>query len=173
MTTKGLLVVERILLESIAKGPKDIQELSVDTELSGNLLRNIVPHLLMKNIVKFHNGKYQLNTESKSEWLKIINSSDNVKEEVKDLFISLVNTYFNQEKRPANDKLGLKMKKVYLTPSEEKLYNSYLYNLEEFIKGVENDRKLNPINSKVSEKKVIIWGHSNYSSLVDGILEAV
>ncbi len=172
MTTSndGLLVIERIVLESLAKKSKNLEELSLDTNLDSSLLLNILPLLSMKNIVSYNKGHYFLNADIFKGQLRLINSASAIKEEVKELFVSLVNNYFSKQKE--NDAF-LKVKKIFLTNDEEKIFQAHLKNLESFIKNIEDQRHKRPVYSKLAEHKVIIWGHSKYSELVNSIVNAV
>ena len=163
--SKGLLVVERMVLESLVKGEKNIQDLGDDTNLSQNLLSGIASTLVMRGIIRFKRGKYSLNLEEKG-WVSEINAEECVKEEVKELFISLVNHYYaDREKIQA----GLKVQKVYMSESDEKIFNSLLYNLESFVKSLRENKKC---AGKTCEQKVVMWGHSTYEGLLGSMLGA-
>lgn len=170
----GLLILERIVLESVAKKEKNLEELSIDTNLEHALLLNILPNLLMRNILKYQRGTYSIDKEQSLLWLTGINKDENLKEETKELFTSLVNQYFKKDIEIQSKKSStLKVQKVWLTKDEEVILNGHMINLENFFIGVKNMRKINPIREKTHEQKVVIWGISQYSNLVHGILEAV
>ena len=170
----GLLLLERIIVESISKKEKNIQELVIDTNLEHAILLNILPNLLMKNIIKYQKGSYSIDSATSLQWLSGINKNDNVKEEAKELFTSLVNQYFKKD-IAAKTKPSplLKIQKVWLTRDEEILLNSHMINLENFFQGIKNARKVNPVREKTCEQKVVIWGASQYSELVQSVLGAV
>ena len=48
----GLLIIERIIIESISKKEKNLQEIMSDTNLNHSLLLNVLPNLLMKNMIR-------------------------------------------------------------------------------------------------------------------------
>ncbi len=170
----GLLVIERMVLESLSKKNRNLEELANDTGLDHGLLKNILPAFLMNNLVNYQRGIYKLNNdEMRKERIKSYNAKENIKEEVKELFTSMVNKYFREDLQNRKNKIGVKVKKVWLTPQEEKIFNSYLINLESFIQSIEQQRKLKPQKEKLCEKKVVIWGYSDYSSIADGSLCAV
>lgn len=170
---EGLLILERIIVESISKKEKNIQELAIDTNLEHALLLNILPTLLMKNIINYQRGIYSINKENSLLWKSGINKTDNIKEEAKELFTSLVNQYFKNDIAEAKHNSVLKIQKVWLTKDEEMVLNSHMKTLESFFNSVKNSRKINPIREKTFEQKVVIWGTSQYSELVHGVLEAV
>lgn len=173
MNLESLMLIERIVLESVSKKDKNIYELSLDTNLEQGLLLNILPELLMKNLIKYNRGIYSINKEQSLRWSETINSKDSIKEEVKELFTNLVNEYFNKEQNKKSKDTDLKVQKVWLSFDEEKLLNMHLVNLENFFKNIKLGRERNPIKEKTHEQKVVIWGVSNYSDLVLGALEAV
>ena len=46
---KGLLLIERFIIESLSKKDMNIQELAIQTKLDHGLLLNILPNLMMRN----------------------------------------------------------------------------------------------------------------------------
>jgi len=166
----GLLLVERIILESLAKKEKNVFELEVDTQLNQALLMNILPNLLMKNVIKYQRGIYSIDKENSLQWLNTINDKNNIKMEVKELFTSLVNEYFKDDLRKNAE---VKVQKIWLTKDEEKVLKGHLLTLESFFVSVRENRKLKPQKEKTAEQKVVVWGLSNYQDIVRGVLEAV
>ena len=170
----GLLMIERIVIESLSKKEKNIQEIEIDTNLSHGLLLNILPNLLMKNMIRYQRGTYSIDKESCFQWLSEVNNKENIKEEAKELFTSLVNQYFSEDL--AVQKVSgpqLKIKKMWLTRDEELILKSHMATLEGFFQSVKQARKQNPQREKTCEQRVVIWGLSQYSDLVDGALRAV
>lgn len=169
--SSGLLIVERMVIESLGKKDRNIKELEFDTGLSHALLLNVLPSLIMKNIVQYAKGQYMIDQSKSAVWSKEINDVDNVKEEVKELFTSLVNQYFKKEtKKELQD---LKVKKVWLSRDEVMVLNSHLANLESFFHSIRQERKLKPQIEKTHEQRVVVWGFSQYSDLIEGVLKAV
>lgn len=170
----GLLIIERIIIESLSKKERNLQEIIIDTSLEHSLLLNILPNLLMKNMIRYNRGTYSLDKENCFQWLNEVNKSDNVKEEAKELFISLVNQYF---KKDVEKNLAvtpqLKIQKVWLTKDEEMVLRSHMAGLDGFFSGVKASRKMKPQREKTCEQRVVIWGLSQYSDLVEGVLQAV
>lgn len=170
----GLLIIERIIVESLSKKERNIQEIMHDTNLDHALLLNVLPNLLMKNMIRYTRGTYSIDKENCFQWLNEVNKSDNVKEEAKELFISLVNQYFQKDlAQKAALTPQLKIQKVWLTPDEELVLRSHMATLEGFFSGVKASRKVKPQREKTCEQRVVIWGLSQYSDLVEGVLRAV
>ena len=171
---EGLLIIERIIIESLSKKERNLQEIVIDTNLEHALLLNVLPHLLMKNMIRYTRGIYSIEKENCFHWLSEINKQDHVKEEAKELFTSLVNQYFKKEKlHLKNIEPQLKIQKVWLTDDEEIVLRSHMASLESFFNGVKASRKVRPQREKTCEQRVVIWGLSQYSDLVDGVLQAV
>lgn len=166
---QGLLAVERMVLESMGRNLSCPYEISFDTGLELSLVGNILRHLNEHGVIDLKNDLYFINKERMKEWKETINTSESVKEEVKDLFVSLVNKYFSQEKQ-ATQTEALGLRKIWLTPKEEKIFNSLIYNLESFVEGIQKERSKTGINQKLQDQKVIFWGHSKYNNLVQGTL---
>lgn len=169
----GLLMIERIVIESLSKKEKNIQEIEIDTNLSHGLLLNILPNLLMRNMIRYKNGLYSIDKDHCFEWLSDVNKKENVKEEAKEIFTSLVNQYFKKETAAPNVGPQLKIQKMWLTRDEEIILKSHMATLEGFFSGVKEARKHHPQREKTCEQRVVIWGFSHYADLVEGVLQAV
>lgn len=171
---EGLLMVERIVIESLSKKEKNIQEIEIDTNLSHGLLLNILPNLLMRNMVRYRNGIYSIDKDHCFEWLSEVNKKENIKEEAREIFTSLVNQYFKKETTlGAQNGPQLRIQKMWLTRDEEMILKSHLATLEGFFNGIKEARKHHPQREKTSEQRVVIWGLSHYSDLIEGVLQAV
>lgn len=170
----GLLMIERIVIESLSKKEKNIQEIEIDTNLGHGLLLNILPNLLMRNMVRYKNGVYSIDKDHCFEWLSEVNKKENVKEEAKEIFTSLVNQYFKKDATMA-PQAGpqLKIQKMWLTRDEEIILKSHMNTLEGFFNGIKEARRYHPQKEKTCEQRVVIWGFSHYSDLVEGVLQAV
>jgi hypothetical protein len=170
----GLLIIERIVIESLSKKERNLEELMLDTGLEHSLLLNILPNLLMRNMLAYKRGVYSIEKEKCFQWLSEVNSKDNVKEEAKELFISLVNQYFKKEKAVAKDfEPQLKIQKMWLTPDEDKILRSHMAMLDQFFVGVKSSRQKRAVREKTCDQRVVFWGVSQYSDLVEGVLRAV
>lgn len=67
----------------------------------------------------------------------------------------------------------LRIQKMWLTRDEEMILKSHLATLEGFFNGIKEARKHHPQREKTSEQRVVIWGLSHYSDLIEGVLQAV
>jgi len=172
MSNNSLLCVDRMVLESISRKNGSIMEICNDTKLSIRIIQNTIFNLRYKNIVSFDGVKYFINRETSAKWKKEINSNNYVKEEVKDLFSSLVNNYF-ENSAVTNEETNFKMKKVWLSDEEDRIFQTLLGNIKSFFDGVQEKRKENNLGQSLSKQKVVFWGHSNYLELVEGVLESI
>lgn len=172
--SEGLLMVERIVIESLSKKEKNIQEIELDTNLSHGLLLNIMPNLLMRNMIRYKSGIYSLDKEHAFLWLSEINKTENIKEEASEIFTSLVNQYFKNDEELKKPKVSqFKIQKMWLTKEEEMILKSHMSTLEGFFTGVKEARKYHPQREKTCEQRVVVWGITDYSDLIDGVLKAV
>ena len=169
---ESVLVVERIVLESLSLGKLTKHQICSETGLNINLVSAILSNLFSMGIVNCSHGIYFIDKIKFEKISKEINSTENMKEEVKDLFVSMVNQYFSDLKIEDTNK-NLSLKKVWLDPFEEKILNAHLFNLKEFIENVEKKRKYGGNNKKLYEKKVIMWGTSSYDGLVKTALQNI
>jgi len=167
-----LLVVERMVLESLSRGEKAIDQISSDTGLSHSLLANILGLFAMRGIIKFFGGQYSLSDEGIKSYLPIINDKNAIASEAKELFTSLVNRYYDEHHK--TEETNLKVRKIFLTKAEERLLNSHLANLESFLYSIEEDRKRHPRSrGSLKDLTLFIWATSKYSEVMDSFLKAV
>jgi hypothetical protein len=169
----SLLIIERIVIESISKKDKNIYELVNDTKLNQELLQKILPNLLMKNLIRYQRGIYSIEKTMALKWLETINEKQNLKEEVKEMFATLVNNYYQEDQNAIKKNNQLRVQKIWLSPDEDSILRSHLAMIDLFFKNIKNSRERNPVRERTHEQRVIIWGTSMYSDLVEGVLESV
>ncbi len=169
----GLLLIERMIVESLLKKDRNVYELAIDTGLNEALLLNVIPNLLMKNILHYGRGIYKINRKDSEVWLAELGKIESVKEEVRELFTSLLNQFFAEDLKKMNSDTSLKVQKMWLNDKEQVILNSHLKNLDLFFAGVKDKRKGHYLPAKTHEEKVVIWGMSSYSELLEGSLRAI
>jgi hypothetical protein len=161
----NLLIVERIVLESLSKRSKNIREVCHDTGLTTGLVGNIMTLLVQRGFLRYVEGRYCV--VDRENW----STSPQIHEEVKEIFVAMVNRYFVKEKTPA---ASLAVRKVYMNPLEEKVYEDLVAKMNQFLSQLEENHARSEINRyKTSEQKVIVWGKAPYSELVEEVLKAV
>ncbi len=149
--TERLLLWDRMVLESLNLKEKNLDQLTLDTSIVPNILKNILGELIKKGIVSEQKGIYKIKGD-----LNLI--EDAIKEEVKDIFNSMVSLFYK-------NKSHIRLKKISLTQSEFEKFQMMLYSLEGFIEKIsKEDRK-----KRLHEQRVIVWGHTKYAHLLDEI----
>lgn len=164
---KTLLVIERIVLESLETRPRKLIELEEQTGLNENLLKAILHQLIERGMVTYKHFNYELNWANKNNWLPIVKDQHGVKAEIKELFSSLVNKSFENMEKPS-----LKMKKVWLEPREQEEFERKLRDIDFFLESIQNKRKTRPVRELTHGKKVIFYGACAYKDLVDDMIQA-
>jgi len=156
-----MTIVERVILESIAFGEKDFNEILGDTGLPDQVVANALPEMLMEELIFYKKGQYLLGCRE-----KIKQASSNIKSEIKDVVSSLVDNYFDEKQ----ESHSLKLQKISMTKREEKIFNSHMESLGEFIQQVQSNRSIDNEILATKNKKVIFWGHSDYESILNQAL---
>lgn len=165
----GLLIIERIILESLISKEKNIEELEKDTEIERGYLLSTLFVLIRKQFIQKDNlGLYSLNKPVVYDFFKKYQLSDEFKYEVSDVFNSFLENYFSKKKCSSQ---SFKMKKIWLDKSDEKILNSYFINIENFIKNLEVNQAVN--ENRLCNKRLVFWGSSQYSSILKASLEQV
>ncbi|MFT6069445.1 MAG: hypothetical protein ACJAT2_001274 [Bacteriovoracaceae bacterium] len=165
----GLLAVERMVLESIAKGSTNELSIVKDTSLSKGFVSTLVENLIDYQLVELEKRKLILTKTTQN--LIQFNKADNVKMELKDLFESMVDNHYAQSPLEEREQI-LKMQKIWLTDYEFKVMKSMMSNIENYIKSIRKDRLLHPEEEILSEQRVIFWGSDTYSNLIESTLAA-
>ncbi len=167
---QGVLIVERMVLECLEKRSRNLAEIQEDTGLSYQLLINVLSLLLARGMVNYQKSEYSLNLAKKSDWFDQVKDENSIKAELKELFSSLVNQYYQRE---WSRETSLNIQKIWLTKEEKKALDLKLKEINSFINKIKSIRKARPEKERTKEKQVLIWGTSSYHSLVDSILNAV
>lgn len=148
---QGLILWERMVLESLSQGEKGLEELSRDTSIKPNLLKNIVEDLIQRDMLIENSGAYKVNGN-------LFIDGALIQEEVKDVFTSLVGLYYK-------NKSQIKLKKIFLTPAEFEIFQMQLYSLEGFLEKISKE----PREVKLCDQRVVVWGHAPYVHLLEDI----
>jgi hypothetical protein len=158
-----MTIVERVIIESLVCKEQTFEEIIEDTGLPGHVVSNVLPEMLIEQLVNYKKGKYILGNRE-----KIQEASKNIKSEIKDVMVNLVDDYFAKKENQTT----LKLQKICMNVSEERVFKSHLETLEKFIKQVKMNRKLDDLKKSVKNNTVVFWGHSEYGSVVDQALSA-
>lgn len=169
---EGLLTVERIVLESLSRGKKNINELKFDTSLDISVLKNIIGNFVVKGMVLADERYFSLNLQTKEKWLLQINRKENIKEEVKDLFNSISNQFFNIETSAQyfSNQVGLKVKKVFMTREEEVIFQAILGKLTKFLDELQGTEEK---GRRLCRQSVVVYGFSPYFKILEEIMHGL
>lgn len=168
---EGLLVVERLVLESLEIEAKSLESLVQDTGISKAILDNSLAMLSMRNVIIVKDGKFSLNKETQAQWREVVTREESIKDELKDMFTAIVNKHFeNKIVESKTEESSLKFRKIWMNDSDKKILNALMYQVESFITSVEKTNKEDK-SKKLSDKDVVFWGTSGYQSLIDSVLQ--
>jgi len=163
---KSIIIVERIVLESLEKKPLVLSEIKEQTRLNDPLLKAILSQLIERGLVSYKRGMYSVEWNNSEVWKKLASDKESIKVEIKELFSSLVNAIFEKEKNST-----LRVQKIWLEPREKEELQRRLKDIDSFIESIKGKRCLAPVSEKTCGKQVLFYGASTYSTLVDGLLK--
>lgn len=157
---KGLMLLERVVLESISRKNSRLLEISKDIEISQEIVITILARLSSKGLVFYRDNGYEL-SQNQIAW-HTVNREEAVKDELKELSENIVDACMSNK-----EKTLYKLQKISLNDKEEKILNSLLNSVEIYINNLRDDRKKQIGYKEVTAKqKVVFWGHSSYSQVV-------
>lgn len=160
-----LLVVERVVLESLDKKELTLEALRQQTGFSQSLLNGVLHLLISKGIVTRNKNEYMVNWQRKMDWINLVKDEEGIRAELRELFSVMV---------AASDKpeSTFRFKKVWLEPDEKREVERKWQEIESYLANIREKRKRKPVREKTIDKQVLLFGVSPYSSLVDGILKS-
>ena len=147
---KGLLLVERLVFDSLSRREKNIMDIVTDTGLNYSTVRSLLSNLVLKNIIVFERGVYKRN-------ITTLNPQDH-RDEVVEVAQSMEHVI---------------LKKMVISEEDAKILESMMASINSFLNNIQNKQLSRPIGHKTCEKKVVLMGISNYSVLADASLKAV
>ncbi len=153
-----MTIVERIIIESLATNKKNFEEIIGDTGLPELIVTNALPEMIMNELLSYKSGQYSLGNMD-----KIKEANKYVCREVKDIMSNLVDNNFNDN---SENKI-LKLQKVSMTKTEEKIFFSQLKSLDSFVNQVKSNRKFDNEKTSIKDQKIVFWGQTDYQSLVN------
>lgn len=160
--TDGISAIERIVIESLLREGKTVEQLAYDTQLPRTVTFNSLSHLMNKNLIITFNNIYFVNR--KIDWNGNINKNDNLKKESKELVQALVEEHFT---KTDNSSGQLVIEKCWMNQTEINIFKSMLLNIEQFLKNLAVDS----LDDSNKRQQIIFWGHSNYSLLANSLLK--
>jgi hypothetical protein len=163
--SETLLIVERVVLESLEKKELTLDGLKRQTGFSSSLLSGTLHLLISRGIVKRLDGLYLIDWQRKNDWLSVVKNEEGMKAELRELFSIMIN------KKEDRDSI-LKFQKVWLEPSEKQEVQRKWEEIESYLVSIREKRKRKPVRESTIGKQVLFFGVSPYESLVDGILKS-
>ncbi|MDP7319302.1 MAG: hypothetical protein QF441_01775 [Bacteriovoracaceae bacterium] len=154
----NLTIVERMILESLLNKQLKKEQIMTSTGLNQEIVNHSLSDLIIKSLVRKEDHYYRLNSLNSALKQELTNLN-NVTTELTEIVHSCLNL---KQKSQAE----FKMRKVYLSPKDEKLFYGMLYNIESFLNG------LNQTNNNLTEKTVFFWGSANYEKISNNIINS-
>lgn len=162
---EGLLVIERIVLESLSRKEKTLPELAADTTLPKDVVQNILIKLFERKLVKESKEYWFLERADKEAWQEV-NHPQNVCEEVLELAESWIHKGIEKKAMSSTE---IRLKKVALSKEEFKRLQGHFKAIELFVENVLEERSRRPQYHeavKTADKIVLLWGQSRYGELL-------
>ncbi len=160
-------ILEKVVIESLFHQERSFRELQDDTQLPTRALLNSINALYEKNYIIEQNDKYILNL-NKILKENVSTSIKNKCSDINELIRGAIDNHLTKTDKSLKQS-GLHLKKIWLDKKEEKILNALLQNIETFVFDLENKTNKNS-TMKLANKKVIFWGHSIYSDIIEKII---
>lgn len=154
---EGLLIVERMILEVLIIDPATYRGICDETGLDTSLVGALLSEFVSRGDVQFKNGHYHLNQESEVIKSMTSKSKEFLSTEIKELFVTFFNAFFEEEKKG----MQFKLQKISISPAEELMLNTHFQKLDCFITDLKKVRRRN----KLKDQRFIFWGSSGYGEL--------
>jgi len=151
---KGLIIHERIILESLSKTPLDFQSLQKKTGLQEDMSFRIIQGLIIKGLIQNEGGKLSLCQKISDEELNQLNGPEARKLESLEFIEKIV------RHGPGKD---FKIARFALTRHDEKIFRAMIYNLESFLKDCHQKNKK---GIPVKEQTLVFYGLGSVETLM-------
>lgn len=143
-------LIDRVVLESLNKGPKTLTCLQEDTLLPINICNRVLESLLTKNFITIQQNQYEINKNLSNDIVSEFNNSDQHQLEVRALITECLHM---KDIRSSYYKVNMK--------KEEKIIlNTLFYNLESFLKNLKKNK------GATKDETFIYWGEANYAKAI-------
>ncbi len=165
MEERSLLIVERMVLEALGKRAQTAADLAFSLGLNEALVINILGELVARGLGRIENGGVVLEEGQLQDKLP---KGKSLEREVRELFVSFVNYFFEQQSKGGNQGM-LRLRKVSISDSDRRTLEAHMQNLDTFLRHLEDCSK----ECNVSEKRLFFWGHCPYGEVVRRSLKGV
>lgn len=153
----GLTTIERLVLESLGQGPKEIPQLMADTRLELRFLANVLHALTLRGHIILVSNGYAINPRLPEEEKRALNSFEAKKEEA----MELVGGLFN----PGPS--GIRLRKAWMSDKDRTMLRALLKGIEDFIQGLPSA----PKDSATHAWSVVVWGEDRYGAIIDRLIK--
>ena len=161
-----LLFLERVILETLGRGKRELNKICQDCSVERNIVENILFKFFNEKLILKNKEDFSLDFSKREDFLEEIKKKGNIKEELKELLNYFLNIFINSE-----NKVQFGLKKVWVEEKDEKMLELYLSKIDLLLKKAEASNKSNNGNKKLSLKKVIFWGYCEYGLLIKEALK--
>jgi hypothetical protein len=153
-----LTCVERLIIESLGRSEKNVNELHLDTTLSHRILMNILNALTLRGITQQKDGRYSISKHMNPETLCVIKGYLGQKTEA----LELIESMLSQESI-------VRLKKVYISEKDKPILNALLNNLNNFFQTLPEA----PKNVSLSDFSLFIWGEDQYGKNINRMMKGL
>lgn len=147
-------ILERMILESIRKSEKTIEQIQEDTAMESHICANVVQSLLAKSLVSTKSNKFTLNKNLNAQIIEELQNKKNQTVEMNALVRECIQGSL------LRGESTFQFMKVYMSEEEKKILNAMLYNIETFIDGLKKNK------GKTKDETFIFWGGDTYAKAV-------
>jgi len=153
---QALTSVERIVLESVGRSPKGINELMRDTRLELKFLANILHALSLRNYIVLKDGGYHANKRLSEEELLKLSDEESVRSEALELIEGLASA--------KDKKLGVR--KAWVSERDRVILKALLKNVEDFMQNLPPA----PKDAAIHDYTLVVWGEDFYGPTIQRLI---
>jgi DNA-binding MarR family transcriptional regulator len=156
----NITLPERMVLESLQQSSKNVTKLNECTKLERGYLNNILPSLISKGLIsQDREHKYEINKNINNDIKKELHDKKNVTTELNEIVGTCIRDRIHN-----NNESAFKLKKVFLTAREQKIFKGLIYNIETFLSSADNK------SHNTADQTLFFWGENNYGKVTNNIL---
>lgn len=156
---KGLSALERVILECIGTNSYTYNKIQSLSGLQETVCFNILQTLLIRGIINYESGKYQICLNFPSEIIEELNGSNARRAESVELIEAIIEQESNK---------FFTIKKISMDEKDEKIFLAMLSNLETFLK---ESHKKSHSYTDFKNRKIIFWGMSGIEQTINQIIK--
>ncbi len=158
-----LTTLERVVLESLNKSPKNIHQLVEDTGIKIKVIQNITQSLIAKEILEQQNTFFQITKISQKMLKELIKDKNSIKAEIQELIDYSLHLSLKENRG------SFSLQKVSLSDKNEKIINSMFQEIKNYISQVTEKQQ----TSMTKKENIIFWGSNKYSDILEHISSGI